>query len=181
MTPTLPPKKLTPWVQTDRATHEAWGQLSIHHPAASGLLHFLSARVGEHNAVVVSQKTLADATGMSLSTVKRAVSVLKAGNWIELRQVGPTGTACAYVVNDRVIWSGPREGIRYSLFSATVIVSDHEQPDRDSLDRAEPLRLLPAIYPGERQLPSGDGLPPPSQPAFPGMEPDLPAIRRKGS
>jgi|GEM_PF-4901126 len=27
----------------------------------------------------------------------------------------------------------------------------------------------------ERQLPTGEGLPPPSQPSFPGMEPDLPA------
>jgi len=33
------------------------------------------------------------------------------------------------------------------------------------------------MYPGERQLPIGDGLPPPSQPLIPGMEPDLPARR----
>jgi hypothetical protein len=28
---------------------------------------------------------------------------------------------------------------------------------------------------GERQMPVGDGLPPPSEPPLPGLEPDLPA------
>ena len=32
------------------------------------------------------------------------------------------------------------------------------------------------LFPGERQLPTGDGEDPPSQPALPDMEPDLPAI-----
>src|SRR3546814_2211481 len=36
-----------------------------------------------------------------------------------------------------------REGLRYSLFSATVVVSDSEQPDRDTLGKQEPLRRLP--------------------------------------
>jgi hypothetical protein len=31
---------------------------------------------------------------------------------------------------------------------------------------------------GEQQMPSGEGLEPPSQPSFEGMEPDLPAIVR---
>ncbi|WP_332105345.1 hypothetical protein [Acetobacter aceti] len=43
--------------------------------------------------------------GCGLNTLKRALSVLREGNWIEVRQIGPTGTACAYVVNDRVAWS----------------------------------------------------------------------------
>src|SRR3546814_15859217 len=80
----------------------------------------------------------------------------------EVRRIGENGTVNAYVLNDRVVWSGPREGLRYSLFSATVVVSDSEQPDRDTLGKQEPLRRLPPI--GERQLPHGDGLPPPSQP-----------------
>ncbi len=31
---------------------------------------------------------------------------------------------------------------------------------------------------GEQQLPSGDGLPPPSEPFLDGMEPDLPATQQ---
>jgi len=83
------------------------------------------------------------------------------GNWIEVRQIGATGQTNAYVVNDRVAWHGAREGLRYSLFSATVVVSEEQQPDRAELGRQKPLRRLPRI--GEQQLPSGPGLPPPSQ------------------
>ena len=101
--------------------------------------------------------------------------MLTEDRWIELRQIGDRGTINAHVINDRVAWSGKRDGIRYSLFSAAVVLSDDEQPDREELDQLEPLRRIPSIYQGERQLPSGDGLPPPSEPSLPGMEPDLPA------
>lgn len=163
------------WVQTERAAHEAWAALLRQSPRAAELLHLLVARVGDHNAVVISQKTLAGLMGRHVNTVASAIKDLVAGHWIEVRQIGDRGTVNAYVVNRNVVWSGPRDGIRYALFSAAVVVSDQEQPDRDILDQQEPLRPLPSLYPGERQLPAGDGLPPPSQPSLPGMEPDLPA------
>ena len=115
----------------------------------------------------------------SRRTVQRAVDVLVQDRWIELRQIGENGTVNAHIINDRVAWSGKRDGIRYSLFSAAVIVSDLEQPDCDQIDNQESLRRLPSLFRGERQLPSGDGLPPPSQPSFDGMEPDLPAMDRE--
>lgn len=178
MTPSELPVKAPSgtWVQTERETHEAWGQLSMRQPAASALLHFFAARVSDHNAVVISQRALSKATGMSLSTVKRGLSVLREGNWVEVRRIGPTGTAAAYILNDRVVWHGRRESIRYSLFSAAVIVDAEEQDDQQELEGQTPLRKLPKLYRGERQLPSGAGMPPPSEPPLPGMESDLPAI-----
>lgn len=167
------------WVQTERAAHEAWANLIEKAPKAAQLMHILTARVGEHNAVVVSQKTLAELMKCSRRTVQRAVDVLVQDRWIELRQIGENGTVNAHIINDRVAWSGKRDGIRYSLFSAAVIVSDLEQPDCDQIDNQESLRRLPSLFRGERQLPSGDGLPPPSQPSFDGMEPDLPAMDRE--
>jgi len=139
-------------------------------------MHILTARVGEHNAVVVSQKTLAELMKCSRRTVQRAVDVLVQDRWIELRQIGENGTVNAHIINDRVAWSGKRDGIRYSLFSAAVIVSDEEQPDREQLDNQQPLRRLPSLFRDERQMPAGDGLPPPSQPFLGGMEPELPAL-----
>jgi len=139
-------------------------------------MHILTARVGEHNAVVVSQKTLAELMKCSRRTVQRAVDVLVQDRWIELRQIGENGTVNAHIINDRVAWSGKRDGIRYSLFSAAVIVSDEEQPDREQLDNQQPLRRLPSLFRDERQMPAGDGLPPPSQPFLSGMEPELPAL-----
>ena len=113
--------------------------------------------------------------GASRPTVQRAVKKLKDELWIEVRQIGDRGTTNAYIVNDRVAWLGKRDGIRYSLFSAAVVVSDDEQPDASELDHQEPLRQIPSIGRGEQQLPTGPGLPPPSEPVFPGMEVDLPA------
>lgn len=163
------------WVQTERAAHEAWGALIAKAPKAAQLMHILVARVGPHNAVVVSQNTLMKLTRASRRTVQRALAVLVEDRWIEVRQVGQNGTVNAYIINDRVAWTGKRDGIRYSLFSASVVVSDEEQPDRDQIGHQKPLRRVPSIGRGEQQLPTGPGLPPPSEPPFPGMEADLPA------
>lgn len=165
------------WVQTERAAHERWAILATENPRAAALLHVIVAKMGRHNALVASQETLAQMAKCSSRTVRRSLQVLKDENWIEVRQVGQSGTVNAYVVNDRVAWSGPRDGIRYSLFSAAVLVSDAEQPDRDELGAQPPLETIPTMFPGERQLPTGDGLPPPSQPALPGLEPNLPAVQ----
>jgi len=136
------------------------------------VMHMLCANVGEHNAVVVSQATLAQMCGLSVRSVKRAVAELVKGNWVEVRQIGATSQTNAYIINDRVAWHGSRDGIRRSLFSATIVVSEDEQPDQEELGSQEPLQRLPRI--GEMQLPSGDGLPPPSQRFIGGMEPNLP-------
>lgn len=167
------------WIQTQRAAHEQWAQfLALRGAtAASRVMHLLLARMSDHNAVVVSQKTLAALLQCDERTVRRAIAMLRSHNWIDVCQIGDRGTVNAYVINDRVAWFGAREGARYSLFSATVIASETEQPEHDNLDSREPLHKLPRMFPGEQQLPVGDGLPPPSEPTLPGMEPDLPALQ----
>ena len=179
--PTLPASRQPrgTWIQTERAAHEAWAALIRKSPLAAQVMPVLTARVGEHNAVVVSQGTLASLTGASRRGVQNALKVLTDDRWIELRQIGERGTVNAHIINDRIAWSGPRDGIRYSLFSAAVILSDQEQPDRAELGQQEPLRRTPSLLPGEAQLPAGPGLDPPSQPFLGGMEPDLPATARK--
>src|SRR3546814_3237535 len=61
--------------------------------------------------------------------------------------------------------------MRISDWSSDVCSSDL------TLGKQEPLRRLPPI--GERRLPHGDGLPPPSQPFLDGIEPDLPATEQQ--
>lgn len=167
------PRSKGHWVQTERKAHEAWADLIRKSPLAAQVMHVLTARVGENNAVVISQKNLARLVKGSERGVRNALQLLCDDNWIEIRQIGGRGTVNAHVINDRVAWSGKRDGIRYSLFSANVILSDDEQPDAEDLGRQAPLRRLPMI--GENQLPSGPGLPPPSQPFLDDLEPDLPA------
>lgn len=177
--PALPDRQMhAHFVQTERATHEAWMQLTIQAPKASAVLHLLANRVGEHNAVVASYPVLAEISGLSVSTIRRSISTLIEGNWIEVRRLGPSSTVNAYVLNDRVVWTRARNDLRYSLFSATVLASETEQDDREALGNLGPLRKLPKM--GEAQIPSGEGLPPVSQPFFDGMEIDLPATGKSG-
>lgn len=159
------------WVQTERKAHEAWAKLISRKPRAAELLHHLVAQMGEQNAVVISQRVLAQLMGRSVPTIERAVRDLVAERWIQIVRIGK-GKEAAYVVNDRVAWGQPRDQMRLSVFSATV-VADLEDQDTVSLDHVD-LRRIPTLFPGERQLPSGDGEPPPSQPSLDGLEPDLP-------
>jgi hypothetical protein len=161
------------FVQTDRSAHEAWARLGVKHPAASALLHLLVANVGDGNAVVASHKVLARLMGSSPSTVKRAMTTLADGNWIEVQQIGANGTVNAYVLNSRVAWAEGRDRLRYARLQAEVLLAEDEQAAGDLDKGKDALHHLPRI--GELQIPSGNGLPPISQPSFPGMEANLPA------
>jgi hypothetical protein len=161
------------WVQTERTAHEAWANLIARKPRAAQLLHHLVAQMGHQNAVVVSQKVLAQLMGVDTRTVSRSVAVLVEEHWVQVVRIGK-GKEAAYVVNDRVAWGQSRDQLRLSTFSATVI-ADFDDQEPEALEHRD-LRRIPTLYPGERQLPSGTGLAPPSQPALDGLEPDLPAV-----
>ncbi len=163
------------WVQTERKAHEAWATLIARKPRAAQLLHHLVAQMGHQNAVVVSQKVLAQLMGVTDRTVRTAIADLVSERWVQVVRIGK-GKEAAYVVNDRVAWGQSRDQLRLSTFSATVI-ADLSDQDHDALEHRN-LRRIPTLYPGEQQLPNGVGLSPPSQPALDGMEPDLPAIVR---
>lgn len=164
------PKNST-WVQTERESHEAWAALIGKTPKAAQLMHLLTTRINENNAVVVSLPTLAKLLKCSRPTAIRAINILKEGNWLQSLQIG--GSANTYIINDRVAWTQSRDKLRYSNFSATVIVFSDEQLDQGELENLKPLRKLPKV--GELQFPHGDGLPIPSQPSLPDFETDLPS------
>jgi hypothetical protein len=166
--------KIGQWVQTERKAHEAWASLIGRKPRAAMLLHHLVAQMGHQNAVVVPQKVLAKLLKCSQETVKRAVADLVAERWVQVVKLNGPGTVNAYVVNDRVAWGQPRDQLRLSAFSATV-VADHDDQDPATTDSTD-LRRIPTLYPGEQQLPSGPHEDPPSQPCLPDMEPDLPFL-----
>lgn len=162
------------WVQTERRAHEAWAELIRRRPRAASLLHLLVANMNARGALVASQTTLAELSGTSVSTVKRAVRDLVEENWIQTMRVGSErGGALAYVVNRRVAWADRRSNGRYALFDARVLVSERDNPDEL---QGPDLRQIPSLSPGDQQLPAGEGAEPPSQPHFNGHEPDLPAI-----
>ena len=165
------------WVQTERKAHEAWAALIARKPRAAMLLHHLVAQMGHQNAVVVSQKTLAKLMGVTDRTVRSAISDLVAERWISVVRLNGPGTVAAYVVNDRVAWGQPRDQLRLSVFSATVI-ADFADQEEAMLGHSD-LRRIPTLYSGELQVPNGEGLEPPAQPSLDGLEHDLPV--RAGS
>ena len=162
------------WVQTERKAHEAWASLLTRKPRAGILLHHLVANMGHQNAVVISQKTIAKLMGVTDRTVRTAVSDLVAERWIQVVKLNGPGSVSAYIVNDRVAWGQPRGELALSVFSAAV-VADKDDQDPATLDSTN-LRRIPVLYPGEQQLPAGQGEPPPSQTILDGMEPNLPFI-----
>jgi hypothetical protein len=143
---------------------------------AARLAHVLVANMDTtSNAVVASQATIGELMGgVHRNTVRKAIQVLEAERWIEVLQIGGKGGALAYVVNSRVAWGQSREAIRHAAFAARVLVSSSEQTE--SVDERPPLRQIPVLLRGERQLPSGPNGEPPSQPALDGLEPDLPSL-----
>lgn len=163
------------WVQTERAAHEAWGRLTVSSPRAAALMHHLVAQMDQSAAVVASHAALAAITGMSASTIKRAINDLKAGNWIEVVQLGGKGGALAFVINSNVGWATRRDKLHMAVFTARVIAVGDEQDD-GYLERPA-LHQIPVLARGERQLPSGPGEEPPSQPSIDGLEPELPSVQ----
>lgn len=162
------------WVQTERKAHEGWAKLIRSSPKAAELLHVLVANMNKSAAVVISQKVLAEMLDTSVPTIKRAITALQDGQWVDVVRVGSErGGVNAYIVNRRVAWADKRKNQLYASFDARIITSSGEQ-DYDVLAARENLNQLPNF--GEFQIPVGDGLPPPNQPAIEGLEPDLPAV-----
>jgi len=163
------------WVQTERGAHEAWAMLIKKKPRAAMLMHVLVSVMGPRNAVVISQKTLAKMLDVTDRTVRTAIGDLVAERWISVVKMNGPGTVSAYVVNSQVAWAEKRDNLKYSVFSATVVADAEDQ--EQALLGSTNLRQIPTLYPGERQLPTGSGDTPPSQPPLSGFEPDLPQTK----
>lgn len=155
------------WVQTERATHVAWGRLALTNPSAAAVMHQLVAVMDKQNAVAVSHKTLAALVGVSVTTVKRALGFLEESRWLQTVRIGPTGSVNAYVINERVAWADYRDNKRFAVFSARI-VADVDDQTRLCLDPSD-LRRVPVIHPPEEALPVGDW-PPGAQAQLPGFE-----------
>lgn len=164
------------FVQVEREALEALSTLIATHPKAAQLLTKMVAFMGEKNALVVSHATLAQITGMSHSTVKRALKQLVHDRWVQVVRLGQTGTTNAFVINDRVAWGQSRDQrARLSTFSAQVLTNAADQTD-DALS-GPALRRVPTLIPPEMLVVHGAGGEPGSQIALPGMEP---VIERSG-
>jgi len=161
--------KSQPYVQTERAAHQAWGKMCVSRPAAGAIMHALCSVMDKRtNGVVITQKTLADWIGIHVNTVKSSINYLVEHNWIQRIQLGGRGTVNAYVINSRVAWADNRGKLPTASFHAQVI-ADRRDQDEKALGN-EKLRMVPLIHPPEEALPSGEW-PEGEQGYFDGLEP----------
>ena len=122
-----------------------------------GTLMYMVNRMSRSNALVVSQRAIAEDLGITRESVNRAVKHLVDHNFV---QVIKAAGASVYVVNARVAWQGNR-GARYAAFGADVIALESEQTGE--LDNLPPLKSVPKLHEGERLLVGNEQLDPPDQ------------------
>lgn len=156
------------WAQVSLAAMERLADLTRRAPKAAQLVQLLVAKMqaGGGGVVVASRTTLAELMGTSLPTTERALALLMREGWVQRIRIGAVP---ALAINARVAWVGPRGQIDHAVFQATVIASRTEQ-DAMALDPPS-MAQVPVVNADELALPEGAGLPPPSQPSLPGLEP----------
>lgn len=145
------------WLQFEKKGIRELQNLAMSHPAAMGTLMYMCTTMSRSNALVVSQKAIADAIGATRETVNKAIKILTTHNFV---QVVKAGGNTVYVVNSRVAWQGER-GARYAAFGADVIAIETEQAG--PIDDLKPLKSVPKLHEGERLLVSNETIDPPDQ------------------
>lgn len=145
------------WLQFEKKGLQELQKLAIRFPAAMGTLMYMVNRMSRSNALVVSQRAIAEDLGITRESVNRAVKHLVDHNFV---QVIKAAGASVYVVNARVAWQGNR-GARYAAFGADVIALESEQTGE--LDNLPPLKSVPKLHEGERLLVGNEQLDPPDQ------------------
>lgn len=122
-----------------------------------GTLMYLVNHMSRSNALVVSQKAIAEGVGIKRETTNRALKYLADHNFVQILKAGGS---TVYVVNSKVAWQGER-GARFAAFGADVLAIESEQ-DRP-IDDDTPLKQVPILHDGERLHVGNEPIDPPDQ------------------
>ena len=114
------------WTQfnLERTKELMW--LGLNHPKARAILDFLVDQMDNYNAVMCSHQVLKELLGISKVTVIRAIKVLKDHKFIDVLKSGQSNV---YVINDTVYWKSWGNNLKYSKFSANIVLSLSEQDE----------------------------------------------------
>jgi len=146
------------WLQFEKGSLRELQTLAIEHPMAMGTLMFMINNMSRSNALMVSQKAMAQRLKIAPRSVKGAVAILLEHGFIQVVKVG---TSNVYVVNTKVAWQGNR-GARFAHFHADILAIEEEQ-DEGTIDGQATLKQVPQLMDGERLLIGNKDLPPPDQ------------------
>lgn len=145
------------WLQIDKKSTKRLRELTMAAPTATSVLLYCMERMSRTNSLLVSQKVMGDALGVSDRTIRTALAVLEDKNFIERTQVG---VSTVITVNTRVAWQGKR-GARYAHFCADIVAGEKEQ--KKKIDDRPPLEQIPMTHDDERILVTNNEIDPPDQ------------------
>lgn len=138
ISPNLVPPKNADFVQIKDRYLKDLQKLIAQNPVSAQILFFFIEKMGQfNNSVVCSYQTLIEVTGLSRSTIARAIKLLKEQNWIDTVKVG---SATAYCVNAQVAWRKANNKRHYAIFSSTVIATSSEN---EKYETNKQLRNIP--------------------------------------
>jgi len=115
------------FVQLQRSELRAISALAAKSALALDLLMILAQSMNKKNAVMMSYQAMEAITGKTSRHLRRAITILKSDNWIQVIKVG---TANAYVLTEAVFWTDRGDNRHMADFSAQVITTLNEQ-DKD--------------------------------------------------
>lgn len=129
------------FVQVSKMYIAEMNQLAKHAPTAHTLLWMLVQEMNKQNSVMISVPSMAKILGMSPATVKRAISLLREQQWLEVLKIG---TGNVYRVNSSVFWQDRADG-KWASFDARVVVNWDEQDDTTRLNPPVKTRHIPLV------------------------------------
>lgn len=113
------------FVQLQKRAMKEFRRLIKLSPVAAELMFLLGEKMNRQNALMCSFITLSEITGLSRSTLSKAINLLKDEQWIQVIKIG---TANAYLVNNSIFWQDTADKkYRHGQFAATIIASQSEQ------------------------------------------------------
>lgn len=145
------------WLQMDKKSTKRLRELTMAAPTATSVLLYCMERMSRTNSLLVSQKVMGDALGVSDRTIRTSLAVLEDKNFIERTQVG---ASTVITVNTRVAWQGKR-GARYAHFCTDIVAGEKEQ--RKPIDGRPDLANVPILNNDERLLITNNEIDPPDQ------------------
>lgn len=111
------------FVQVSKMYIAEMKELGRYAQSASQILWTLIEEMNKQNSVMISVPSLSLLTNMSQSSVKRALSLLREQQWIEVLKIG---TSNVYRVNSQVVWQDRADG-KWASFDARLVVNWDEQ------------------------------------------------------
>lgn len=152
-------RKNADFVQFTRRGMAEYRGLIDRSPVAAKLLVLMAERMDYQNALVCSSAVLEELTGLSRTTIYRAVKLLRDERWLDVIKVG---SANAYLVNSGVFWTSYGDR-KHTSFQATILATSSEQ--EGNVDKQVQLRRFPFLSrkQGERAVLTSEELPPPDQ------------------